>query len=454
MGAFDRILFNLPEVEAPTEKKLPLKLKLKWTFVVLVLFFVLGLVPLYGADASVLQQFEILSVILGASFGSIITLGIGPIVTASIILQLLNGSGLFKFDTSTPLGRKRFQGVQKILVYAFIIIESFVFVMIGGLSPEAGVSPLLIVFQVCLGGIMIVFMDDLLTKWGIGSGVSLFIAAGVSQTIFVQTINWLPSPTNPDISVGAIPALIQSLARGDPQTAALMFAGVAATLIVFLIAVYAQSMKIEIPLTLARVRGYSFRWPIPFIYTSNMPVILVAALLANVQMWAHLLQNWGHPWLGTFSGGSPVTGFVLWVTPQNIVSSIIQGSFTWSLVGHSLVYLVFLMSGAVLFSWFWVQTSGQDARSQAKQIMASGLSIPGFRKDIRMLEHLLNRYIQPLTIMGALAVGFLAALADLTGAFGGGTGILLTVMIVYRMFEDLSRHHAEELMPVMKRFGK
>lgn len=454
MGAFDHILFNLPEVEAPKEKKLPLKLKLKWTLVVLVLFFIMGVVPLYGASASVLQQFELLSVILGASFGSIITLGIGPIVTASIILQLLNGSGMFKFDTTTPVGRKRFQGVQKLLTYLFIIIEGFVFVMIGGLAPEAGVSPLLIVFQICLGGIMIVFLDDISTKWGIGSGVSLFIAAGVSQTIFVRTINWLPSPTNPDISVGAIPALIQSLARGDPQTAALMFAGVAATLIVFLIAVYAQSMKIEIPLTLARVRGYSFRWPIPFIYTSNMPVILVAALLANVQMWAHLLQNWGHPLLGTFSGGSPVSGFVLWVTPQNIVSHLIRGSFTWDLVGHSFVYLIFLMSGAVLFSWFWVQTSGQDARSQAKQIMASGLSIPGFRKDIRMLEHMLNRYIQPLTIMGALAVGFLAALADLTGTFGGGTGILLTVMIVYRFFEDLSRNHAEELMPVMRRFGK
>jgi len=454
MSAYEDIVFNLPEVEAPKEKKLDLKTKLKWTIICLILFFIMGLVPLYGADATVLKQFEILSVILGASFGSIITLGIGPLVTASIVLQLLNGSGLLKFDTTTSLGRKKFQGTQKIFSYAFILIESIIYVIMGGLSPAAGVSPALIIFQLCLGGIIIMFMDDLCTKWGIGSGISLFIAANVSQTVFVRALNWFPSPNNPDISAGAIPALFQHLARGDPANAALMFAGVAATIIVFLVAVYAQSMKIEIPLTMARIRGYSFRWPLHFIYTSNIPVILVAALMANIQLWAGLLQKWGHPILGTFSNGSPVSGFVLWISPTNIVQNLLVGTFSWTLLLHALTYVLFLMSGAVLFSWFWVQTSGQDAGTIAKHIMASGLSVPGFRKDPRMLEFLLNRYIRPLTVLGALTVGFLAALADLTGAFGGGTGILLTVMIVYRMFEDLSKHHTEEMMPLMQKVGR
>lgn len=454
MSFYEKILFNLPEVEAPKEKKLDLKTKIKWTLIALVLFFIMGLVPLYGADASVLKQFEMLSVILGASFGSIITLGIGPLVTASIVLQLLNGSGIIKFDTTTQLGRKKFQGVQKIFSYAFILIESAIYVMMGGLRPEIGVSPLLIILQLCFGGVIIMFLDDLTTKWGIGSGISLFIAAGVSQTIFIRAFNWLPSPANPDISAGAIPALFQHLARGDPANAALMFAGVAATIVVFLVAVYAQSMKVEIPLTMARIRGYSFRWPLHFIYTSNIPVILVAALMANIQLWAGLLQKWGHPILGTFNNGSPASGFVMWIAPQNLVQHILQGSFTWTLVAHSAVYLIFLMSGAVLFSWLWVQTSGQDAGSIAKNIMASGLSIPGFRKDPRMLEFLLNRYIKPLTVMGALTVGFLASLADLTGAFGGGTGLLLTVMIIYKMFEELSRQHTEEMMPLMKTVGK
>jgi preprotein translocase subunit SecY len=91
MGIFKEIIFNLPEVAPPTQKKLSFKEKLKWTLIVLVIYFVLGLLPLFGLGENALQRFDYLSIILGASFGSIISLGIGPIVTASIVLQLLNG---------------------------------------------------------------------------------------------------------------------------------------------------------------------------------------------------------------------------------------------------------------------------------------------------------------------------------------------------------------------------
>jgi len=93
-----------------------------------------------------------------------------------------------------------------------------------------------------------------------------------------------------------------------------------------------------------------------------------------------------------------------------------------------------------------------DARSQAKQMMASGLQIPGFRRDERVLESLLGRYVWPLTIMGGLTVGFLASFADLTGALSRGTGILLAVMIVYKLYEEISRQHMMDMNPMMRRF--
>ena len=93
-----------------------------------------------------------------------------------------------------------------------------------------------------------------------------------------------------------------------------------------------------------------------------------------------------------------------------------------------------------------------DASSQAKKIIQSGLQIPGFRKDQRILEKLLNRYIWPLTIMGAITVGFLAAFADLTGALSRGTGILLTVMIVYKLYEDIARQHMVDMHPMLRKF--
>ena len=141
MSFLSNLSMNLPEVKGPLQKKLSFKEKLKWTLIVLVAFFLLGIVPLYGLGENALSQFEFLSIILGAKFGSIISLGIGPLVTASIVLQLLNGSGIINFDLTTPERKKNFQGLQKLLALFFIIFEAFIYVFMGGLAPSATLAP-------------------------------------------------------------------------------------------------------------------------------------------------------------------------------------------------------------------------------------------------------------------------------------------------------------------------
>jgi len=456
------ILLNLPEVQGPAQKKLSFKEKLKWTGIVLVLYFIMSIVSLYGLGVNALQQFEYLSVILGASFGSIISLGIGPIVTASIVLQLLNGSGIVKFDLTTADGKRMFQGVQKALAIFFIIFEAIIYVFMGGLAPDVALRgtpiyfslQLLLAFQLMLGGLIILFLDEVVSRWGFGSGISLFIAAGVSKQIFIRALSPMPSPANPEIMIGAIPALFQSLSAGQPQTAVLMLAALVATILVFLISVYGQAMKVEIPLSFGRIRGHGIRWPLNFAYASVIPVILVSALIANVQIWARMLQNWGYPFLGTFIGNTPATGLVRWLSRPDLVANIIKGSLTPGDLIQTVIYISFMMAGCVLFSIFWVQTSGMDPRSQAKQIMSSGLQVPGFRKDIRILERLLARYIQPLTVMGGLAIGFLAAIADVSGSLVGGTSLLLAVMIIYKLYEDIAKQHMMDMNPMMRKFMK
>ncbi len=460
MSFLENIINVLPEVQGPKQRRLAFKEKLKWTLTILLIFFVMGFIPLFGLGQNALQQFEFLSIILGASFGSIISLGIGPLVTGSIVLQLLNGTGMLPFDTATPEGRKKFQGVQKLLGIAFVIFESAVYVLMGGLAPSANLqgTPLyaqleiLLIFQLFLGGILILFMDEVISKWGFGSGISLFIAAGVSQQIFIRAFNFLPSPTNPDIAAGAIPALFQSLSIGDVTTAGLQLAAVVATLVVFGLCVYGQAMKVEIPLSFGRVRGYSIRWPLHFFYTSNIPVILVSALLANIQLFATLFEKWGFPILGKFSGNTPISGIVAWVFPPDVLQSVIRGSLTGQEIIQALVYIFIMMTGAVIFGIFWVQTGGMDAKSQAKQILASGLQIPGFRRDERVLEKILGRYIWPLTILGGASVGLLAALADLSGTLSNGTGILLAVMIIYKLYEEVAKQHMMDLNPMVRKF--
>ncbi|MBU2496447.1 MAG: preprotein translocase subunit SecY, partial [Nanoarchaeota archaeon] len=174
-------------------------------------------------------------------------------------------------------------------------------------------------------------------------------------------------------------------------------------------------------------------------------VILVAALLANVQLFSTLSKI---PWMQAIAD---------WANPPAVLSGglvglAVKGGLTNIAIMQSIVYTLLMVGGSVLFAVFWVKTAGMDARSQAKNIMASGLQIPGFRRDERILEAILNRYIMPLTVMGGIAVGLLAAVADLLGALVMGTGILLAVMIVYKLYEEIAHQHAMDMHPSLKKF--
>jgi len=454
------ILYNLPEVRKPIEKKVSFNTKLKWTLIILATFFILGNIDLYGLTNNALGNLEFLQVILASQFGSLISLGIGPIVMSSIILQLLVGSGILGIDTKTAEGKRYFQGLQRVGVIFFILFESLVYVLMGGLQAAPGFTSILI-FQLILGGLAIMFMDEVVQKWGFGSGVSLFIVAGVSWSLFTGLFqfigptgeNCLTSFTNIACS-GNILVIIQSVINGAPREALAAVAAIAATALIFLGVVWAQALKVEIPLTYERVRGYGVKWPLAFFYSSVIPVILVAALAANVQLFGSLLENWlGHPTLlGGFSNGQPISGLAFWVSSTNIVDALIRGSFQNLFIWQSIIHLLFYMVFSALFAVFWVKTSGMDESSQAKNILSSGLQIPGFRKDPRVLESILKRYILPLTIMGGLAIGLLAAIANLLGALTGGTSILLAVMIMYQLYQSVAQQHALDMHPALRKF--
>ena len=456
---FKNLLKNLPEVRGPVEKKLSFNIKLKWTLIVLGGFFVLANIPLFGLAQAALERFEYLEIILGTDFGSIISLGIGPIVMASIILQLLAGSKIIDIDTTTDEGKKYFQGLQKLLVLFFILFEAMVYVLMRGLQAMPGFTAL-VIFQLCIGGLAIFFMDDVVQKWGFGSGISLFILAGVGWRLFTgmfqfistQGGNCLLDFANTACS-GKVLVLIQSLMQQAPIEAFGAFAVLAVTILIFLAVVWAQSLKVEVPLSFDRLRGYSIKWPLAFFYTGVIPVILTAALAANLQLFAGLFENWlGHPtFLGTFSQGQPIAGLAFWISPVNIVGNAIRGSLQTIFIPQALTHILFYVVFSTIFAIFWIKTSGMDAGSQARNIMASGLQIPGFRKDERVLESVLGRYILPLTIMGGMAIGLLSASADLLGAILSGTSILLAIMITYQFYQNIAQQHSVDMHPAMKK---
>ena len=490
---------KLPSIIKPIQK-LTLKEKVKWTFLLLVLYFVMGSIMIYGVDPDAVSHFEFLEIVFGSKMGSLITLGIGPIVTASIILQLLVGSKILPWNLQDAVDKAKFTGTQKILGIAFCFIEGVAYVMAGAIPPAGGGMFILlaVILQLALGGILIMYMDELSQKWGIGSGISLFIAAGVSRTIFIRIF----SPPMKEAAGGVLSIFVSLLGQGDPMSAFISLMPLVATLVVLMIVIFAQNMRVEIPMAFIMPFGKfgSRRWPLKFIYASNIPVILTAAVLANLQVFGRLMFSRGLTWFGEYNlqSGAPTSGLMYYMSAPSsqslIVISVLGGviallfafmavrqwkkhglrmSIIGFIVGISLgyvivlyynlpaiiatdviravTYMIAMVIGAAIFSKFWVATSGMDAHSVAEQFKSSSIAIPGFRRDPRIIEKILKRYIPALTILGGAFVGFLAGFADLTAAIGTGTGILLTAMIISQFYDQIVANHYDEIPETIKK---
>lgn len=136
--------FNkLPAVASP-EKHVHFKDKLWWTLGILVLYFALANVPLFGMSQDSIDLFESYRAFFAGASGTLVLLGIGPIVTASIVLQLLVGADIIKLDLSDPRDQSFFQGSQKFLVFVMIILEALPQLLGGYIQRIRGLLLLLV----------------------------------------------------------------------------------------------------------------------------------------------------------------------------------------------------------------------------------------------------------------------------------------------------------------------
>ena len=169
---------KIPSVERP-KGHVPFKEKFGWTVAILLLYFILVNVPVFGLDPHSIDIFAQYRAFFAGATGSILALGIGPIVTASIVLQLLVGAGIINLDLTNPDDRAAYQDFQRFLVFVMIALEAFPQIAGGLLKPNLdvanalgvppGVLSFLIFLQLFIGGVLIVYMDEVVSKWGIGS---------------------------------------------------------------------------------------------------------------------------------------------------------------------------------------------------------------------------------------------------------------------------------------------
>jgi len=478
--AAEPVLSRMPAVARP-EGHVPFRRKLGWTGGILVLYFFLTNVTLFGLDAATANDlFGQFRSILAGQQGSVLQLGIGPIVTASIVLQLLGGADLLGLDTdNNPRDQVLYQGLQKLLVGVMIVLTGVPMVFAGNFLPadqavatSLGIGTFgvrsLIFAQIAVGGVLILFMDEIVSKWGVGSGVGLFIIAGVSQQLVGGLFSWQGLggtsglfPTWIGIVTGAVelPAsptdLLSTIFLGQGQLLALI-----TTLLIFGIVVYAESVRVEIPLSHARVKGARGRFPVKLIYASVLPMILVRALQANMQFLGRILNNsWvGMPaWLGQYTSGQVTSGLFYYLNPIHAPSQWMWwlGSASqepWQILVRVAIDLTLMLVGGAIFSIFWVETADMGPEATARQIQNSGMQIPGFRRNPQVIERVMERYIPQVTVVGGVLVGLLAVMANMLGTIGGvsGTSLLLTVSITYKLYEEIAEEQLMEMHPMMR----
>jgi preprotein translocase subunit SecY len=441
-----------------------------WTIAVLILYFVLTNIPVWGLAPTSQDVFLYWRALLAGASGSIVHLGIGPIVTASIVLQLLKGADILQIDTSETRGQVMYMGLQKILIMVMIVVEALPNLIGGFMRPDPVIAAtffggnmfavsLLIFIQICIGGFIIFMLDEVVTKWGVGSGVGLFIIAGISQALVNGFINWVPL-TDP-YPVGFFPRLVAIGLDGASyiqyfSTNVLAFI---TTIAIFLVIVYVESTRIEIPLAHAQVRGARARFPVKLIYASVLPMILVRVLQANIQMFGMFLSNLGITVFGTFVGQQPINGIMWYLAPVNGPQDWMWWAYdllhpAWQIMIRLGIDITFMVVGGAVFALFWIKTAGLDSKDVARQIQLSGMSIPGYRRNLQVLEKYLDRYIPKVTVIGGVFIGVLSVVANLFGVIGGvsGTGLLLTVSITYRLYEEIASQQIMEMYPFMRTF--
>jgi preprotein translocase SecY subunit len=447
----------LVQVPKP-KKKLSLQTRLLWCGLALLIYQIMGQTPLFGATAPEFDFLQFARVIFASQQGTLVELGIGPIVTAGLLMQLLKGSEILKFDFTKPDERGVFQTATKLVTYIVIIVESVVYATaVYGPGVTNPTVLYVIIGQLIASSVIIMFLDELIQKgWGLGSGISLFIMAGVAQQILWSMFS--PLPSGDGFMIGVVPFVTQSFMQGN--IADVFFRanqlpsvfGLCITAGILLILVYTQAIKIEIPIVSTKYRGFSATYPIKLMYVSNIPVILASALTANAvfmgqMLWANINPRNNQAFFNILaqfdptSPSTPIGGIVYYITPPRGLDLAALDPT------RAVVYVLFMIGIVIVFGRLWVELGGLSPKSAAKSLLDADVQIPGFRKSNQPVESLLSKYIPSVTIIGSGILGALAGMSDVLGVFGSGIGILLMVDILINYYQQLIREQVEVVMP-------
>jgi protein transport protein SEC61 subunit alpha len=370
-----------------------------------------------------------------------------------MIMQLLACANLIEIDFSLKDDRALFGAAQKLFALIISLGQATVYVLTGlyGQPSELGAGVcLLLILQLVFAALLVILLDELLQKgYGLGSGISLFIATNICESIIWKAFS--PTTVNtgrgPEFE-GALIALVHLLFSWNDKSRALKEAfwrerlpnvwNLIATVIIFAAVIYLQGFRLEIPVKSNRFRGQTASYPIKLFYTSNMPIMLQSALTSNIFILSQMLYNrfpdnllvrllgvW-EPFEESAQLAAK-SGLAYYISPPHALKNVLSDPV------HSFVYITFMVVACALFSKTWIEVSGSGPRDVAKQLKEQQMVMAGRREGSMYKE--LKHVIPTAAAAGGAILGLLSVAADLMGALGSGTGILMAVTIIYSYWE-------------------
>lgn len=385
--------------------------------VILGIFRFLSAIPVPGIDQTALAQYlgsnqflGLLSLFTGGGLSvlSVVMLGVGPYITASIIMQLMTvlSSKLKAMATEEgEYGRKKISQYSRWLTIPLAIIQAFSFIVLlqrQGVMPQMDSFGLLVsVAVIVAGSMLLMWLGEIMTEFGIGNGVSMIIFAGI---------------------VAQLPQTLIALSANFDPTLATTYALFA---VVGLIVIYAVIMITEaersIPVTYAKqVRGgrmyggASTYLPLRLNQSGVMPIIFALSILVFPQMIVNILSYANLPWVA--SAATAINGFL---------------SNQWF---YGVSYFVLV----VLFTFFYTAVTF-DPHAISENLQKNGAFIPGVRPGEATMQYL-GKVVTRITLVGAFFLGIVAVLpvivSGITGNQAltiGGTSLLIAVSVVLEM---------------------
>lgn len=444
LARVEPLLKLVPGVAKPATK-LPFRERFQWTLIILIIFLVASQIPLIGIRSTTrddpLYWFR---TIFASQRGTLMELGTGPMMLSGLLIQVLTGLGVIRTDSKNKKQVSMMNSFEKLLTMGIAIIQAFMYVLLGmyGSVRQLGlIRSLLIIVQLTGMSTIVVLLDELTSKgWAITSGVSLLTATNVCESIFWKTFSIASIKRDKGKEYeGAFIALLYMLLTRKNKIMAIVDAftrsdlpnlfNVISSIVILALTVFLQNVYYSIPLQHQHTRQ-PFNYPIKLLYSGTMPVMLLSTVTSYFFMMSQLLyrrigSNFLVRLIGDWAevdgfGGQleAVGGIAYYLSPPSSILSCITHPF------HFVIYTAIRCGACAYLSEIWLRYSPNGPGKVVGDIKRNGLIKPGIRAE--RLKSYVSEPIETAATVSGFVVGLIGVIADLTGAIGGGSGLLIS----------------------------